>query len=98
MRDKSGGSTVEVINVGEKPPFATLKTVVNAAQNVLGCSLTGIVFYFDLRRSGFDGVGTLNGMYIHLLRFTGTASGTQQLEWATSSLTRRLRYFNLPLT
>ena len=35
-----------------------------------------LFFYIDLRRSGFDGIGTFNGLYIHLLRFTGRASGT----------------------
>jgi hypothetical protein len=86
MRNQSGGSSVEVINIGEKRPFQMLKTVVNAAQNALDSLLFGIIFYFDLRRSGIHGIGTLNELYIHLLRFTGKASGTQHLECATSKL------------
>ena len=54
---KSGESFVEVINIARKLPYATLYTVVDAAHNVLECLLIGIVFYFDLRRSGFDGIG-----------------------------------------
>ena len=78
---KSGESFVEVINIGRKLPFATLYTVVNAAHNVLECLLIGIVFfYFDLRRSGFDDIGAFKGLYIRLLRFTGSASGTRHLE------------------
>jgi hypothetical protein len=84
MCNQSEGNSVEVINIAENRPFATLKTVVNAAQNVLDCLLFGIISYFDLRRSGFTGIGTLNGLHIHLLRFTGKASGTQYLECATS--------------
>jgi hypothetical protein len=84
MRNKPGGSSVEVINFAEKRPFATLYNLDNAAQNALAGSLIGIDFYFDLRRSGFDGIGTLNGLYVHPLRLTGRASGTQHLEFATS--------------
>ncbi len=77
---KSGESFVEVINIARKLPFATLYSIVDAAHNVLDCLLIEIVFHFDLRRSGFDGIGTFNGLYIHLLRFTGKASGTHHLQ------------------
>ena len=58
----------------------TRYTVVNAALNVLDCLSIGIVFYFELRRSGFDGIETINGLHNQPLRFTGLASGTHHLE------------------
>jgi hypothetical protein len=36
MRNNPGGSSVEVINIADKRPFAAFYTVVNAAQIVMG--------------------------------------------------------------
>jgi hypothetical protein len=80
MRTESGGSSVEVINIAEKRLFAPLKTAVNAVQNALDCLLFGIIFYFDLRRSGLTVLERLKACI-----FTYFGSLALQGQWHTPS-------------